>query len=57
MTDCDISDDSTIAISCSLNPYISLYDLHNSKVLAHLNLRYNNCSTGNIYTYIISKDD
>ncbi len=46
MTDCDISDDSTLAITSSLNPYISLFDLVNSKVLAHLNLRFNNSNNG-----------
>lgn len=38
MTDTDISDDSTMGLSCSLNPYVTLYDLFNSKVLAELNL-------------------
>lgn len=38
MTDTDISDDSSVALSCTLNPYVTLYDLDNQKVLANLNL-------------------
>lgn len=44
--DIDISDDSTFAISCSLNPCVSLYDLENTKVLKEFDLSNNNNGLG-----------
>jgi hypothetical protein len=37
--DADISDDSNFVISCSLNPFITLYDIENFKVLDLFDLK------------------